>query len=245
MALPAQALQMPTVDNSGIENLVRTQFADAPDMIAIAKCESGYRQYDSTGQPLHGGLGKENVGVFQINETVHAATAQALGMDIYTTEGNLAYARYLYDHEGTKPWVSCWQPTAMAVPPVVTSVNIPTTTLADSTTLPTTVSTSTTNAVAAPTAIAPTISITQNLSMGVTSPQVQALQQLLNSLGFILASSGPGSPGNETTRFGSLTREAVRKFQCAKNIVCDGNENTTGYGFVGRRTRAALNSAQH
>jgi peptidoglycan hydrolase-like protein with peptidoglycan-binding domain len=71
-------------------------------------------------------------------------------------------------------------------------------------------------------------------------PQVMYLQQLLNGAGYTIASSGPGSPGNETSKFGSLTRDSVRRFQCAKNIVCSGDEYSTGYGFVGNRTRTAL-----
>ena len=37
-----------------------------------------------------------------------------------------------------------------------------------------------------------------------------------------------------------MTREAVRRFQCAKGIACDGDEATTGYGRVGPMTRSAL-----
>lgn len=55
-----------------------------------------------------------------------------------------------------------------------------------------------------------------------------------------MAVDGPGSPNNETEKFGVLTREAVQKFQCAKGIACDGDESSTGYGYVGPRTRAAL-----
>jgi peptidoglycan hydrolase-like protein with peptidoglycan-binding domain len=70
--------------------------------------------------------------------------------------------------------------------------------------------------------------------------QVMTLQQILNRSGFVIAPSGPGAPGSETSYFGAMTREAVRKFQCAKGIACDGSESTSGYGLVGPRTRAAL-----
>src|SRR3989344_7825301 len=71
--------------------------------------------------------------------------------------------------------------------------------------------------------------------------EVKQLQQILNNLGFVIAKEGVGSKGNETNYFGSLTREAVKKFQCQHNIVCSGNEQTTGYGLLGLKTRAKLN----
>ena len=43
--------------------------------------------------------------------------------------------------------------------------------------------------------------------------------------------------------YGPRTERAVREWQCARNIVCSGTPNTTGYGAVGPRTRAALNAA--
>jgi hypothetical protein len=82
--------------------------------------------------------------------------------------------------------------------------------------------------------------ITANLSFGMVHPHVLVLQKMLNEKGFTIAADGPGSPGQETEKFGFLTRDAVRKFQCAEMKICDGDEYTTGYGFVGSRTRAAL-----
>jgi len=71
--------------------------------------------------------------------------------------------------------------------------------------------------------------------------EVKQLQQILNSLGFVIAKEGAGSKGSETNHFGSLTREAVKKFQCQHNIVCSGNEQTTGHGLLGPQTREKLN----
>jgi hypothetical protein len=97
--------------SEGIEEKVREYFPDAPVMADIARCESRFRQFDSAGGPLGGGLGGNMIGVFQINAPVHAAYAAGLGMDIYTLEGNFAYAKLLYEEEGTRPWRSsgkCW-----------------------------------------------------------------------------------------------------------------------------------------
>ncbi len=79
-----------------------------------------------------------------------------------------------------------------------------------------------------------------SLRFGMSHPEVITLQKILNEAGYTVASEGPGSPGNETTLFGNLTRLAVRKFQCDKNLVCEGDEYTTAYGVVGPRTREAL-----
>jgi hypothetical protein len=47
----------------------------------------------------------------QVNELYHLETAKKLGIDLYTADGNVAYARYLYEKQGAKPWISssgCW-----------------------------------------------------------------------------------------------------------------------------------------
>lgn len=86
-------------------------------MADIAQCESNFRQYDSDGSIHRGIVNHKDVGVMQINEYYHLKTAKALGLDIYTVEGNVAYARYLYEKEGTAPWISskpCWGKTDAA-----------------------------------------------------------------------------------------------------------------------------------
>ncbi len=220
------ATTITTDPNAGVAAAVQSYFSDIPIMIAIAKCESGPRQFENNGTPLLGGTGTM-VGVFQLDETIHYAKALALGFDIDTLAGNLGYARYLYGAEGTEPWISsfgCWQ-SALAT---TTAPGVATTT----STLATT-----TGDVA--TASAPP-ALTLDLSLGSIDPQVLILQQMLNAAGFILATSGPGSPGNETTKFGALTYTALKKFQCAQGIACSGEEATTGYGLLNAATRAAL-----
>lgn len=91
--------------------VVEEYFSDAPIMIEVAYCESRFRQVDEYGNPLRGRVNSADVGVMQINEKYHAATASKLGHDLLSLEGNLAYARYLYETQGTKPWVHsspCW-----------------------------------------------------------------------------------------------------------------------------------------
>lgn len=94
-----------------IQEIVEQEFKDIPIMIEIAKCESRYRQFDENGNVLKGKVDNRDTGVFQINKHYHLDTALKLGLDIYTLEGNMAYARYLYENEGSQPWNAssgCW-----------------------------------------------------------------------------------------------------------------------------------------
>jgi len=56
------------------------------------------------------------------------------------------------------------------------------------------------------------------LTVGVIGEDVRCLQRYLNNAGFFVAVSGAGSPGNETTFFGPLTRLAVVRWQAANAI---------------------------
>jgi len=72
----------------------------------------------------------------------------------------------------------------------------------------------------------------RNLELGMSGADVKALQVYLNTHGYAVSSSGPGSPGNETSKFGGATRAAVIKFQKAMGI-------TPAVGYFGPKTRAA------
>ncbi|MEX0918815.1 MAG: peptidoglycan-binding domain-containing protein [Candidatus Paceibacterota bacterium] len=79
-------------------------------------------------------------------------------------------------------------------------------------------------------------SFNQNLSIGSTGPEVLALQKFLNSKGYTVATSGAGSPGNESSYFGSLTQSALIQFQSANGITM-----AQGAGNFGPLTRAIIN----
>ncbi|MGD1003300.1 MAG: MBG domain-containing protein [Minisyncoccia bacterium] len=88
------------------------------------------------------------------------------------------------------------------------------------------------------------VSFNKNLSKGMTDPDVKHLQMVLNFTSLTqVAATGPGSPGNESTYFGSATKNAVIAFQ---NIFADQiltpNGLTSGTGYVGSATRAVLNN---
>lgn len=76
-------------------------------------------------------------------------------------------------------------------------------------------------------------------SIGSSGEDVRTLQLILNAdAGTRVAASGAGSPGQETTLYGALTRAAVQKFQVKHGIARAGQ---AGYGNVGPMTRAKLN----
>jgi hypothetical protein len=81
------------------------------------------------------------------------------------------------------------------------------------------------------------LNLTRNLQLGSSGEDVKGLQQYLNSLGFVIALSGPGSVGAETIFFGTLTRAAVSLYQKSRGIV-------PAVGFVGPLTRASINSGK-
>lgn len=76
-----------------------------------------------------------------------------------------------------------------------------------------------------------------NLTLGSLGSEVKALQQFLNAHGFTVSTTGAGSSGNETTKFGGLTKAALIKYQKAKGI-------TPAVGYFGAKTRAAINAEQ-
>ena len=93
------------------EEHVRDFFSGVPIMVEIARCESGFRHYNSDGSVLRGFVNRSDVGVMQINKFYHGDRADQLGLDIFSREGNLAYAMYLYEKQGTTPWLAsraCW-----------------------------------------------------------------------------------------------------------------------------------------
>ena len=100
-----------------VEEYVRDYFADTPIMIEVARCESHFKQFDKDGSIHRGVVNDKDLGVMQVNEYYHGKTAAKLGLDLYTIQGNVAYAKYLYEKEGTRPWMSsspCWSKSRVA-----------------------------------------------------------------------------------------------------------------------------------
>jgi hypothetical protein len=83
------------------------------------------------------------------------------------------------------------------------------------------------------TTLAHLIATFTNLTLGDEGIQVLALQLFLNNNGFPIASSGPGSPGFETSYFGPLTEAALARFQASNNIL-------PSLGYFGPKTKEFL-----
>jgi len=101
----------PITDPANVKRYLADYFSDIPLLAAIGACESHNRQVLPSGNVVRGEVNHYDVGVMQINELYHADEAKAHGDNIYTIQGNVAFARYLYEKQGAKPWMSsspCW-----------------------------------------------------------------------------------------------------------------------------------------
>jgi hypothetical protein len=93
------------------EEIVRSYFRDIPVMIQIARCESTFRHTLPDGSILKGKVDPADTGVMQINKRYHREKAASMNLNLDDIYHNMAYARYLYETQGTKPWSAsapCW-----------------------------------------------------------------------------------------------------------------------------------------
>lgn len=108
-------LEEPATSNT--EEVVRSYFADIPVMIEVARCESHFTHELADGSILQGRVDSADTGVMQINKRYHLAAATAMNLDLDKLYDNMAYARYLYEKQGTQPWSAssaCWGKTLAA-----------------------------------------------------------------------------------------------------------------------------------
>ena len=93
------------------EAIVRSYFRDIPIMAEVARCESTFRHTMDDGSVLQGRVDPADTGVMQINKRYHLSTATAMDLDLDDLYDNMAYARNLYERQGTQPWsasMPCW-----------------------------------------------------------------------------------------------------------------------------------------
>ena len=73
-------------------------------MRKIAVCESNDRHFDEGGKVVIGKYDIHDIGRYQINLRYWEDKAKKLGYDLYSEDGNEAFAMYLYGKYGTEPW---------------------------------------------------------------------------------------------------------------------------------------------
>ena len=78
--------------------------------------------------------------------------------------------------------------------------------------------------------------VLENLGPGSSGDSVTTLQKLLSQDTKIYPEA------LVTGYYGTLTQKAVERFQCTHNVVCSGTVSSSGYGFVGPRTREVISS---
>jgi hypothetical protein len=81
-----------------------------PELVPICGCESVGnkdaipRHFNSDGTVLRGHVDPRDTGMCQINTHYWLETANELGFDIETEQGNIKMANWIYDQSGPKPW---------------------------------------------------------------------------------------------------------------------------------------------
>lgn len=94
-----------------------------PELYPICACESSKsgkktgtpRQFNSDGTVKRGKINPNDIGMCQINtepRNGHLVQAKKLGFDVFTEEGNINYANWLYKKKGSQPWnwsKDCWK----------------------------------------------------------------------------------------------------------------------------------------
>jgi hypothetical protein len=74
------------------------------------------------------------------------------------------------------------------------------------------------------------------LGVGSVGEDVRCLQKFLNTVGFAIVESGPGSRGQETDTFGAKTKEALMKWQIVRGVL-------PATGYFGAQSKDAYSSS--
>lgn len=109
--IETEPARIAVVERLETESVVRDYFKDIPILSEIARCESHFRHTLPDGTILKGRVDSADTGVMQINKRYHGQKAAELDLNLENLQDNLAYARYLYEKQGTTPWKAssaCW-----------------------------------------------------------------------------------------------------------------------------------------
>lgn len=90
-----------------------------PELVPVCACESSYegrswgtpQQFEPDGKTVrYGRVDPQDRGMCQISRRYHAKAADALGLDLDSEAGNIAYANLLFEQSGFKPWTWSYDP---------------------------------------------------------------------------------------------------------------------------------------
>lgn len=117
--LEAIETQIDTVDEvKPLPKPVKVSGVLYPELKRICACESAGRpdaepqHFEADGVTVrYGRVNPLDIGMCQINLRYHEATAVIMGLDVFLEADNIAYANWLYETQGTRPWrdsSACW-----------------------------------------------------------------------------------------------------------------------------------------
>jgi hypothetical protein len=100
----SKSMNLLSKEQSAVKRQIQAFFNDVPEMVAIAGCESGFRQFDENGKTV---VSKTNdAGLFQINRDYWDKEADQRGLDYENSlEDNMKMARIVYEKQGLTAWV--------------------------------------------------------------------------------------------------------------------------------------------
>ena len=99
------------VVNETQEQAVIHAFGLNSTMYHIARCESGFRPFDASGEVLRGLVNPLDRGIYQINEKYWLEESIKQNYDIRTIDGNISMAQFIMDTQGVNAWSAsskCW-----------------------------------------------------------------------------------------------------------------------------------------
>lgn len=107
----------PVLEQAPVELDISPSIELLPPLIPICACESAGRpdaipqHYDTEGNVLRGIINPRDIGMCQISQTYWGEVAIELEYDIFTEEGNILMANYIFEKHGSDPWKwsrHCW-----------------------------------------------------------------------------------------------------------------------------------------
>lgn len=100
-----ESVETKIVDTSpeALKSLIRHEFNGDEDMVKIAHCESGTRHFTKSGEVIRSHT--NDVGIMQINVATWEKTADQMGIDIYSLDGNIEMAKHVLKVQGKTAWV--------------------------------------------------------------------------------------------------------------------------------------------